>query len=83
MGALQRTKAGRHQTWVVVGGPEKTELVPLLRVWRGGDAKGPCFEECCVFKIFKISRFLSTADTHNSTSLHEASRETQEQGANL
>ena len=41
------------------------------------------FEECCVFKIFKISRFLPTADTHTSTSLHEASRETQEQGSNL
>ena len=42
------------------------------------------FEECCVFKIFKISRFLPTADdTHTSTRQHEASRETQEQGSNL
>ena len=41
------------------------------------------FEECCVFKIFKISRFFPTADTHTSTSLHEAFRETQEQGSNL
>ena len=42
------------------------------------------FEECCVFKFFKISRFLPTADdTHTSTSQHEASRETQEQGSNL
>ena len=41
------------------------------------------FEECCVFKIFKISRFLPTADTRTSTSLHEASRETQEQRSNL
>ena len=41
------------------------------------------FEECCVFKFFKISRFLPTADTHTSTSLHEASREIQEQGSNL
>ena len=42
------------------------------------------FEEYCVFKIFKISRFLPTADdTHTSTSQHEASRETQEQGSNL
>ena len=41
------------------------------------------FEECCVFKIFKISRFLPTADTQTSTSLHEASRETQEQESNL
>ena len=42
------------------------------------------FEECCVFKIFKISRFLPTADdTHASTSQHDAFRETQEQGSNL
>ena len=42
------------------------------------------FEEYCVFKISKISRFLPTADdTHTNTSQHEASRETQEQGSNL
>ena len=42
------------------------------------------FEEYCVFKIFKIYRFLPTADdTHTSTSQHEASRETQEQRSNL
>ena len=43
------------------------------------------FEEYCVFKMFKISRFLPTAadDTHTSTSQHEASRETQDRSKGL
>ena len=63
-------------------GEDKTRSTATCTEGRG--CKGSFFSRNVVFyKIFKISRFLPTADTHTSTSLHEASRETQEQGSNL
>ena len=65
-------------------GEDKTRSSATCAEGRGRKLRVLLFEEYCVFKIFKISRFLPTADdTHTSTSQHEASRETQEQGSNL
>ena len=71
----------RHGLW---SGDRRRQNSFLCYVYGGeGMQRVLLFEECCVFKIFNFSRFLPTADTHTSTSLHEASRETQEQGSNL
>ena len=72
----------RHELW---SGDRRRQNSFLCYVYGGeGMQRVLLFEEYCVFKIFKIFRFLPTADdTHTSTSQHEASRETQEQMSNL
>ena len=74
MGALQRTKAGRHQTWVVVGGPEKTKLVPLLTVRRGRDAKGSSFEGMLCFQNFQNFSIFCHQQIHTHTPARACTR---------